>query len=94
MTPHDCATRGHQWRVFASAYVCLDCETSRIVGLDALLYEKTLESLLRRALTDAVLDAAHEANGFDAIPRNREDHEAMRPVLITAILTAARETGR
>lgn len=67
-------------------------------------YEAALDALLRRALTDAVQvgavyaaerikNAAIREGGFG--PTTQADAlNAMRDILITAILTAARETGR
>lgn len=87
MTPHDCATQGHRWEIDV-ACACGQCS---LVSLD-----ESLDSLLRRALTDAVLNEAW----LSAVAQSTfaEDSKsscaAMRDVLITAILTAARETGR
>ena len=79
MTPHDCATQGHRLEPVVTTW----CETcghgDESVSLDV---------LLRRALTDETVDTAIAA----AFAENTEG--AARDVLITAILTAARETGR
>ena len=77
MTPHDCATQGHRRLVTMDRY-CSLCDSNELLRL---------ESLLRRALTDAVLADSISVAFMDGT-------DAMRDTLIAAILTAARETGR